>query len=313
MKHASPVMLAVLIAAGAALLLTTPVDYSWTVYLATHKVESFAEYMGQSIFEGELPGGGDPVICYLIAVVGFYYATLRAKSGSRLYLLRPAAGFLVVASLTSAIFTVHSLKWIVGRARPGEVFSGHLPFSPWFALGPQLMSQGIFGGSFPSGHTALAFTPFALVYVLARRWSAGRNALLPVTVGALVMLYTAAMGTARCMTSSHWVSDVAGSVALSMAAMYLIYFKLLQVPAQEAAAGRGESERPLPIGWELRLAFSMSLFCAGAVAALCGLRIIWRQGLDGWSLMVPVGAVLLWIGVRQIICRCRQVQRLVTP
>jgi hypothetical protein len=202
-------------------------------------------------------------------------------------------GFLVIASLVTAIFNVHSLKWMMGRARPDAVFAGQLPFTPWFAFGPQLMNQGIFYGSFPSGHTALAFTPFAVVYVLA-----GRHRLAASAVGTAVALNTLAMGTARCMTTSHWISDIAGSIALSVAAMHLLYYHLLRVPDQKASLPSNYQQRVIMAGWELWMALYIGLSYAGIMAVVCGLRIWWHQGLNWWGLLLPAGAGLLWVGIR---------------
>ena len=309
MKRKPSGSLTLLITAGAVLALTTPVDYAWTAFLANHKLDAFAEFMGRSIFEGEMPGGGDPVIMFMVGVVGLYYATLKAEAGSRLSRMRPAVGFLVIASIVTAIFNVHSLKWIMGRARPGAVFSGEFPFTPWFAFGPLLMDQGIFHGSFPSGHTALAFAPFTLVYALA-----GRRGLAAIAVGAVVALDALAMGIARCMTASHWISDVAGSIVLSIAAMHLLYFYLLKVPEQEAALPQGTDSRKIMVGWELWMALCIGLSYAGVTAVACGLRILWHQGLlHWWSLLVPVGVGLIWAGIRNACRLAGRLHRSLTP
>lgn len=282
-----------LIAAGALLVLTTPVDYAWTAWLAAHKVETFAEIMAQSIFEMEMPGGGDVVVFFLIAVVGLYYASAKAESGSRLQGLRPAMGFLVAAAIITAVFNVHSLKWAIGRARPNAVFSGQLPFTAWFVLGPQLMSDGVFHGSFPSGHTALAFTPFALTYVLA-----GRHKTAAVVFGTISIAFAVAMGAARCMTSSHWISDVAGSLLLSAATMHLLFYRLMRIPDQKAIIEAGKGLTGLPTGWELLMAFFIGLIYAGTMTMICGGRILWQRGIDGWVFLVPTGIGLLGLGIR---------------
>ncbi len=301
MKHTPAMMFIPLIAAGALLVLTTPVDYAWTAWLAANKVETFAEIMAQSIFEMEMPGGGDVVVIFLITVVGFYYAASKAEFGSRLYRLRPAIGFLVAAAIVTAVFNVHSLKWVMGRARPDAVFSGQLPFTAWFTLGPQLMSQGVFHGSFPSGHTALAFTPFALTYVLA-----GRHQTAAVAFGAASVCLAVAMGVARCMTTSHWVSDVAGSLMLSAAAMHLLYYRLMRVPDQEALMAAENRLAGLPRGWELLMVFFVGLVYVGAMALMCGMRILWHQGMDAWILLLPAGICLLWTGTRYAFRLIRQ-------
>lgn len=286
-------MSALPVAAALLLLAVTPMDMAWTRWLAQHKVAAFAEFMAQSMFELEWPGGGDLVVCFLIAVVACYYCAVKARPGTTWARRRPAVGFIVTAGVVTAVYNVHSIKWILGRARPDAVFHGQLPFTPWFVPGPQLMSHGVFHGSFPSGHTALAFTPFALAFVLSDRRPAAAAAM-----GAAAALYAAAMGMARCMTTSHWITDVAGAVFLSVTAMVYLYYRLMRVPEQTHRCQAAAPPPDLPAGWELVLALTLGMVYAGAMALICGLRIGWQEGWSAWVLLVPAGAALAAAGIR---------------
>ena len=64
-----------ILVAGAAItmILSTRVDYPWTVSLGEHRWPFLVQVMGQTLFEGESFGGVDPVILFLIIVTLAYY------------------------------------------------------------------------------------------------------------------------------------------------------------------------------------------------------------------------------------------------
>ena len=54
--------------AAIAMILSTRVDYPWTVYLGEHRWPFLVQVMGQTLFEGEAFGGVDRVILFLMVV-----------------------------------------------------------------------------------------------------------------------------------------------------------------------------------------------------------------------------------------------------
>ncbi|MBI3992337.1 MAG: phosphatase PAP2 family protein [Candidatus Lambdaproteobacteria bacterium] len=276
------------------LALVTPVDRAWSEYLALHRAPVFTDWMRRTLFEGHLPGASDLPILFLLAVIVGYFWCTRAGAGHRARALQPALGYLFVTAVVSSLAVVHGLKWVLGRARPSEVL-GHaaLPFSDWFRLGPHYVADGIYRGSFPSGHTAAVFVLLGLAYVLAcdprlgRRWRT-----LGGLLGVLVFAVAGAMTVANAMARSHWLSDGVASMLLLWPVMHALYFWVLRVPDQRRAAaagpGGGSAGR-----WEAWLCLYATLLILGLVLTLLGLRAPWAQSPPPSLLALVLPGVLL--------------------
>jgi membrane-associated phospholipid phosphatase len=285
----------------AGMLALIPVDYAWTVWLRKNRVRWLDHWMDQTLFEGEGLGGGDPVILFLIVVVFFYYLTWKKNSASRLIAWRPHLGFILVSAITTSVLMVHSLKWIMGRARPSLVMRGLQPFSDWFEFGPHFITEGTYRGSLPSGHTAQVFTLMALAYVLLLAIPKFKSQnLLGWLWGSFTLLYTLLMALSRCMKLSHWVSDVLFSLGFSWILMHLIYYILLRIPEQEDYFHTHGQFPQLPAVWELRLCLLLFLMVLSAMALVLGVRAIFLSA--AWPLqgLLPISGIcgLCYFGLR---------------
>jgi len=269
----------------AGMLALVPVDYTWTVWLREHRVRWLYRWMDQTLFEGEGLGGGDPVILILILVVFLYYIAWKRGAASRLIAWRPHLGFIVVSAITTSVMMVHSLKWVMGRARPSLVMKGVLPFSDWFEFGPHFITEGTYRGSMPSGHTAQVFILMTLAYVLilaVPKFKSQR--VLGWLWGTFALIYTLVMGLTRCMKYSHWVSDVFFSFGFSWILMHLIYHYFLRVPEQEDYYYKHGQFPRLQAVWELRISLLLLLIVLSATGLALGIRsIFWRAA---WPLQV---------------------------
>jgi membrane-associated phospholipid phosphatase len=299
-----------LVGACAALAGATVVDYPLTKWLGSHGWAAFAEFMGRSLFEGEHPGGGDLVIFFLLGVVCLYAVSLRPKAPERVAAWRPTLGFMVVSSILTAFAFVHTLKWLVARARPNLVFDGHYAFSAWYEMGPHFITEGIYHGSFTSGHTAQAFVLMVLAYALAGNPAAGRGLkAVGWLVGALVVVFALGMGLARCMSLSHWVTDVVGAVVISWVTLHVLYFDILKVPQQQRARKALDRAGDLRVGWELFLAFYLLAAFLGILVSGIGLRALWvAQARWLAILLVPGIPAAVW-GFRRSAACCRDLYR----
>lgn len=276
----------------AGMLALIPVDYAWTVWLRKHRVRWLDHWMDQTLFEGEALGGGDPVILFLILIVFFYYIAWKKGAASRLYAWRPHLGFIVATAITTSVMMVHSLKWVMGRARPSLVMKGVLPYSDWYEFGPHFITEGTYRGSLPSGHTAQVFITMALAYVLLLAVPKFKfQNLLGWLWGAFALLYTLLMGLSRCMKLSHWVSDVSFSLGFSWILMHLIYYTLLRVPEQEDYYHKHGQFPQLPAVWELRLCLILLLIVLSAMSLTLGIRSIF------WGTVWPIQIVLPIAGI----------------
>lgn len=103
-------------------------------------------------------------------------------------------------------FTIHYIfKPLWGRARPYQIndFSGVLDFTPIYHFNPSWELS-----SFPSGHTSMAFSAFALYYVVPERY---RAKLLPI-----IWLWAILGGVNRIVVGGHFLSDVIASAIITL-------------------------------------------------------------------------------------------------
>ena len=295
-------LLAILCAGIAVLAVLTPYDYQWTHLLSTHTIHGFAEFMNRSVFDrSRLPGAGDLVYPPLIVAVLLYIPSWlwkfnhRLPGGGRfpifLVSFRPLLGFTLMSALACALLFVHTTKQIMGRARPNEVFEGKMPFSEWYQSGPHFFTHGSFTGSFPSGHTATAAITIIFAYVLLasladrRRWIGGIGL-------ALSVLFTAAMGGARMMSASHWLTDVIFTLFAEWALIHIIFFHVLKVPEQRKYFRQHGRPQARPSFFELRVGLLLLLLCPGLWAFCTGFR---SYRFEGWSwLLALTPAGLVW-------------------
>jgi membrane-associated phospholipid phosphatase len=286
-----------------ALLVMIPVsrvDLAWTVWLRQHRIPALTRFLDRTLFEGEGLGGGDPVIILLLLIAVAYYLAWKQVLRRHLLAWRPQLGFVLTTAVVCGIYLVHGLKWVLGRARPLLVFAEKaLPFSDWYRFGPHFVSEGIFRGSFPSGHTVQAFLVMTFAYLLA-----GDNSRSPWRTtagwlwGALSIVYALVMGMGRCMAYSHWVSDVLGGLFLAWICMHLLFYRVLQVPMQMRYWRTFQEHPPLPTVWELRLCGYLLAVVLGLMGATIGTRalVLWQAPALGG--LIPLGLVLGTLGAR---------------
>lgn len=274
-------------------------DVSVTSALIHSRLPGFNAFMGRTVFEGDLPGANDVVSLFLIAATAIYIYSIIKEDG-RIRSWRPHAGFVITSGLLIGLFMVHGLKFLVGRARPSLVMNEAWPYSLWFAFGPHDIAEGTFNASFPSGHTAQAFVLMTVAYLLScDPLASGRMKRIGWLCGAIALLYSAAMGVARCASQNHWLTDVLGSICLGWLFMHWIYFGLLQVPAQQCYRSAFGHQAALPRAWELSLSIAIFLMGAGVVVTVNSLRIILGNGGSPWfGGLIALGAAFGWTGWR---------------
>jgi membrane-associated phospholipid phosphatase len=276
------------------MILIVPVDYDWTLSLREHRIRSLDRFMGRTIFEGESLGGGDPVIVIILLAVGAYYLAWKYGPSSRFYAWRPQSGFILTSALICSVMMVHSLKWVMGRARPALVIKDKFPYSEWFVFGPHFLTEGTYRGSFPSGHTAQAFVLISIAYILAAAVTQpGKVRLAGWIWGGFSMSYVALMGMSRCMTLSHWFSDVLGALGMSWILMHAIYFWMLNIPEQTCYYNKYGKHPEGPLVWELRLCVHFLGLVLGGMVLMFGIRAVMLE--NHWTLyaLILVGIVSL--------------------
>ncbi len=278
----------------------TPHDYQWTQYFSTHEITGFARFMNRSVFNGDsFPGAGDLVYPLLLLTLFLYipswlrnYDKKEPKPGIDTFLAtyRPLFGFILLSAFACSLLFTHTVKQIIGRARPGDVFSGRVPFSEWYHTGPLFFTHGSYSGSFPSGHTATAAITIIFAYALLAYLPQGKHRFGMLFL-AFSILFTALMGIARMMSASHWLTDVVFTLFSQWALIHIIFFMVLKIPQKLEYFRQQGKPQPQPRFLELRICLILIPLCIGIWAFFTGLR---SYSVEGWSwvlALIPVGLV----------------------
>jgi len=284
-----------------AMVIITPVDYAWTQWLVLHNNGIFSNIIGRTMFERKLPGAGDIVIiAQAVIVVLFLLSWARPHAFKWLRAWRPRLGFMFFNGLVTEVYFIHSVKWIWGRFRPAAVLSGGRQFTKWFELGPQFIGDGIFHGSFPSGHASVAFSLMTLAYVLAGTGATRAQRCLGWMLGALVLANSVAVSVGRAMYGAHWLSDCVASVAFGWVTLHLLFFSGLRVPERCRLADSAGNSEPSPAWWEMLLAFNAFCVALGFWGCGIGLRAL-EFGRCIWlAFLIPLWLALMAFGAMRL-------------
>ena len=181
----------------------------------------FRDFMSQSIYEGEAFGGSD--IGVSLAIISFLSWLWLVRSGKHSSFLAPQQlKFIWISGLSTALIAVHSLKWVVSRARPKIILRPDLDLETlasmtWPGFMPWNGPRGLSWNSFPSGHTASCAIMLAFVYVA---WP--RSRIVGTFVFLAVAAYCGLMATARSMAGMHWLSDSIASFFLAWMVIHVL-------------------------------------------------------------------------------------------
>ena len=276
------------------------VDMDWTVAIGQSQWPRIQEIMGRSIFEGEGLGANDLVILFLLGTAFVYYRGCRDPNSKKWALWRPQSGFVLVSALVTAVYFVHAFKWVMGRARPGLVIEKGAAFSHWFTFGPHFVTDGIFYGSFPSGHTAQMFVLMTLAIALAGDplWSK-RVRLAGISWAVVSVMVSLAMGLTRCMTLSHWLTDILASVLIGWTSMHLLYFNILRVPDQRRFMASHGALPDVPDAWEIIFCIHLFVGILGGALTITGTRSILIHKGPWLAMLIPVGIACMWFAWKQ--------------
>lgn len=181
---------------------------------------------------------------------------------------RPRLGAEGMLAALLATVGVHVLKPLVHMPRPAAVIEGMV------VIGPRLLA-----GSFPSGHTASAFTVLGLLVAAGqlRGW-------LPLVTGALL---ASLVGLSRVMVGAHWPADVLAGAALGWCCGWAAVWLLRKLPGAGRPALAGS--------------------CAGLLAVLAVFDLIghdtgYPQGIWlQWAVALACLLVLGWQWLRRAI------------
>lgn len=140
-----------------------------------------------------------------LAALGPLVAALLGGLGLATYRRSGPRAFLPLAVLIGATALEALLKTVLAHPGPPTELSRGVPLPGWLQfLSPE------FGNSFPSGHA------FRATFLLGLAVSDGRRAIV-----AAAAVFAVAIWISRIYAAEHWPSDVAGGIALGIAAALL--------------------------------------------------------------------------------------------
>ena len=281
----------VIVLTGIALFISS-VDKKLTVRLSHAHWAVFKDFFGRTLFEGDRVGAGDFTVISIIVCLICYFISYKS---TRLARFQAELGFAVFSALASAVCFVHATKWFIGRARPKEIISHHVAYSDWFTTGPHFISEGIYRGSFPSGHTVAALLPIIFAYILAGNTTHNKKIrILGFTIGALSLVNATLMAVARTMSLSHWLSDGLLGLLIAWGIIHSCYYWVLKIPERTSQGTETWTLSGLPTYWELYLGLWALGASFGGMCTLLGLRALGRQENVWFLLLIPIGAAIFY-------------------
>lgn len=222
MKKNHLILYAILVVLSAAILIFASLhDHEWSLYLSQKNLPIFSKFMGQSFYEKKMWGGSDFGVTFGI-LCAFIYLAIQIwpalRNHPHFQKLRHFTAYVTVSSLFVGLGLVHLTKLAIGRGRPFEVLgeeAGRLSYSfPW-QFGPHSIYDGLFSGSFPSGHTMTVLI-LLTISIYGRRLDDFYLVRWTNISGFFAILLTVFMSFGRIMSLDHWPSDVVGSILLSL-------------------------------------------------------------------------------------------------
>ena len=269
------------------------VDYEWTLFLHANRNEFLGDFMDRTLFDGGKFGASDPAILFVLFIFFAYFRYDPSKKIRQIGFYRPQLGFVVVSALIAGLGLVHSIKWVIGRARPDLVLVHNYPYTQWYEFGSQFVADGVFYGSFPSGHTAAVFMLITLSYIfIFDPFRTLKYKVMGWVWGGVTLIYTAAMIIGRSMTLDHWLSDSIGIMFLCWIATHLIFFHLLKIPEQMRYVAAHNSYPPLPRYWELKILWRLLILVLCIMCIIIGIRAVWLQRIP-YFIITSIPAIII--------------------
>lgn len=288
------VLIAICLLGLIAMAVVTPYDVPWTKWLSENGWHSVARFMDQSAFEGEPFGGGDIATIFIIVAICAYSFTWHVPISKRMVAWRPYFGIILAMGLLYEVGFVHGLKYMAGRARPNVVWADTHAFSAWYEFGNHFITEGRYRGSFPSGHTALAFIVVVPAYLLiADRSHARSTRMAGFALGVAALAYCGLMAACRSMSHSHWVSDCVFSFFSGLVILHLLHRNVLRIPQQVEYYRVHAAHPAAPLVWEFRLTLYLFLMWVGVMCVVFAMRAFWEQPVPWFALLAVPGVPLL--------------------
>lgn len=287
------------------LIASSSFDMPLASYFWINKVHTFDDFFNENLYEHGKFGIADIVVLILVGNLLVYGGSFLSATGTMLKPYRSITGFVINAGFTTAVSTVHAMKWGFSRARPNNIVNCFLEeatsrglsfdqaehtaqfpqifdtcqdiwFTPWYMPGNLTPAMGFNKGSFPGGHVATMGALVTLFFLFPSRgkWAPVRWFYL-----AGVILLQATMGWYRIMSETHWLTDNLASLALSILVPFAYYF-FLHFPAGDREKSIVSSRKA---GWEFYTIWITLFFLFAIAAIFVGIRMTlhgeWSHGL----------------------------------
>ena len=306
-------LLCILFLGSIFMLAATPVDQPFSAWLRAHYVQWFDIIMSDSVFEGEILGSGDYTIftmifCLICYIFAWHYERKRRKPGyhlpaktmrlpkqlffspERLIHLRPYLGYILFNGFCVAVLFVHTIKWIMARPRPMRVLRGDHPYSDWYQVGAHFITEGVYRGSFPSGHVTTTMALLGVAYCLLYTAKGKVSRLAAKAIFGVVITLGLLMCVSRVMNEAHWTTDVIFSFFGGWIVTHIMFFWGYRLPERITERDSGVRSFDVPYV-ELLYCLLLFLTCLGGMCFFIGIRGFSIYSFS-WILLIVVGGLL---------------------
>ena len=282
-------------------------DQEWSLWLHQNDIRIFSNWFDQSLLSGKNFGGADfPIFLGLCSALFYALGLLKPFEKFRSHAWTSYLPSLLVLTTT----TTHALKISIGRARPYEVWSGKETYSEWFQFGSHWIGDGLFSGSFTSGHTSSTITFLGIGLYLYNHQSVRKRLLYHVGALFFVILsfgYMVAMAVSRSMLAQHWITDTAGAVIIGSAWSYLLYFHIFRIHEQQIFYQKYKRTAVLPRLWEVWLVgYLVGIIICFAVLII-SIHAMWTED-QVIGLLAISASVIVWLLGKRLKLLVNQIQ-----
>lgn len=272
------------------------VDFSWTLYVHENQHPFLGDFMKRTLFDSGKFGASDPAVFLILVIAVAYFINNPQKKISQLGRYRPQLGFVLTSALITSLGLVHSLKIVVGRARPDMVLKHNYPYTKWYEFGAQFVADGFFYGSFPSGHTAGVFMLMSFSYILIFDPTKSFKFKIAGWIwGGLTLIYTSLMIVGRSMTLDHWLSDSIGITLMCWMSIHLLFFYVFKIPQQLEYINRHHAYPALSRYWEFKILWRLLILTLCVMSNIIGFRAVWIQRFPYLVLAVIPAIVVFYL------------------
>ncbi|WP_457559231.1 phosphatase PAP2 family protein [Candidatus Harpocratesius sp.] len=253
-----------------------------TLRKSSEILTNFAHFFDRSFFSGDGFGGQDP--SYFIIILSFlaYCISFIPKIGKILIPFRKYFKYMIATILALTVIN-RGFKVLFARARPGIVAEEQSLYSSMWTFGKLSFIEALKKGSFTSGHTSVAVLLVSFGFISTCTKKRG----IVIFTFCITLIYSILMALARVFEGDHYLSDGFWAILIGIPIIGWIYYRVFQIPAQEAGAHKIYTHAE-----ELVWGILFVVFFASIIACIISIRYIFIEFHWYFLIIVPCSILL---------------------